>query len=77
MANPHALTAGHSYWTADPFQAMSVAAKMGRLVGRYPSGQYIPGMVADGMSSAAKNNWFGYGVLSPMGGFTLINWGNT
>lgn len=72
--NLHNLLEGVSYWTPDPFQAASKAAQMGRKVGRYPSGQLMPGMVADGQSQAFKGNWFGYGVMDPQGGFTLIDW---
>lgn len=74
MTRPHALRAGVSYWTQCPFEAASHASLRGLTVARYPSGQHLPGMVASGLSGAAKNNWFGYGVADPDGGFLLIDW---
>lgn len=62
------------FWTHDPFIAMSVAAKMGRKVARYPSGQYIPGMVSHNPFAIQGGTWYGYGVLDPAGGFTWIDW---
>jgi hypothetical protein len=69
MYNPHKLSLGVSYWTSNPFTAMSKAAQMGRKVGRYPSGQYEVGMICK-----PGNNFYGYGVCDPDGGFTLIDW---
>lgn len=69
--NPHALPSGHSFWTSNPFTAMSVAAALGGLtVDRYYSGQYMHGMIGFG------HGWFGYGILSPSGGFLVIDWVN-
>lgn len=66
------------FWTHDPFMAMSVAAKMGRKVARYPSGQYIPGMFSlpmeHGLDYRRVGTFYGYGVLDPAGGFTWIDW---
>ena len=72
--NPHKLPDGVRYWTSDPFLAMSVAESLGLKVGRYPSGQFIPGMSADSSREAYKNNSFGYGMLDPVGGFKLVDW---
>jgi hypothetical protein len=72
--NPHRLPDNVSYWTSDPFLAMSVAESLGLKVGRYPSGKFILGMSADSSTEAYKNNWFGYGLLDPDGGFKLIDW---
>lgn len=69
--NPHALPSGHSFWTSNPFTAMSIAAELGGLaVDRYHSGQYMHGMYDSG------RGWFGYGILSPRGGFLVIDWHN-
>lgn len=62
------------FWTSDPFKAMSVAAKMGRKVALYPSGQYMLGMFT---KHRDPTTFFGYGVLDPAGGFTWIEWGDT
>lgn len=67
--NPHALPTGHSFWTPNPFAAMSVAVKLGGLpVDRYYSGQYMHGMIDSG------HGWFGYGIRAPRGGFLIIDW---
>ena len=66
MGNPHALPAGIAYWTSNPFDAMSIAARVGADVDRYFSGQYIPGMISRG------DCFFGYGVTRG-DGFELIN----
>jgi hypothetical protein len=59
--NPHALPAGHSYYTTSATQAATVAAKHNSTVDRYSLGR-------------ADNSW-GFGVLDPTkGGFILINW---
>ncbi len=65
---------GMKYWTSDAFEAMSIAAKMGRKVGLYPSGQYSPGMFSRWPNPS--QTFYGYGVLDPAGGFTWLDFTN-
>ena len=52
--NPHKLPTGVSFYTMDPFLAMSVAARKGLRVDRYAGGQYLPGM------NVAGTTFWGY-----------------
>jgi hypothetical protein len=62
----------YRYWTSDPFEAMSLASKLGRDVDLYPSGQYIPGMFSLYSRFWLSTTFYGYGVKDPKGGFTWL-----